>query len=234
VRVIIVFLVLAVILAAPFLLFGEQFEHGLAGEHGIARLREFGPWAWIIGIGLIVADVVLPVPATVVMTALGVLYGAVLGGLISAVGSVLAGLTAYAATRALGPRAAIFLVGQRDLIRARTFFERSGGWAVALSRPMPILPEIVACLAGLARMPAHRFVTALVCGSLPMAFVCAGLGAVGENRPLLAVIVSGLAPAALWPVARRLLKPVEAPPAPDGAQRDVCEAGCDAVAERER
>ena len=71
---------------------------------------------------------------------------------------------------------------------------------------MPVLPEAVACLAGLSRMPARRFFLALACGSAPMAFTFAALGSLGESRPVLAICVSALVPLALWPVVRHLAR----------------------------
>ncbi len=205
VRLIIIIVVMVSVYTATFLLFGEQVEKTLTGDEGLNWLRSFGVWTWLIAIGLILSDVVLPIPATVVMSALGIIYGAVLGGLIGAVGSMSAGLAAYGAARLIGKRAAVFLVGERDLERARSFFERAGGWAVVMSRPLPMLPEVVACLAGMAGMPARRFVPALACGSLPLSFIAAALGALGAERPWLAFIASGLIPLALWPIANRLL-----------------------------
>lgn len=205
-RLVLIFLALAALLALPFLLWGEAFEGWLAGARATEWLRAQGALAPIAAIALLVADLVLPVPATAVMAALGILYGAALGGLIGAAGSFLAGCAAYGASRALGRRAAVFLAGEKDLARGERFFERAGGWAVALSRWMPVLPEAVACLAGLARMPARRFLLALACGSAPMAFTFAALGAAGASRPALALCVSALAPLALWPLASRLAR----------------------------
>mgnify|MGYP006172600101 CR=1 FL=1 len=46
------------------------------------RLEQYGGWAWLVGIGLIVCDLVLPVPSTAVIAGLGMMYGPWLGGLI--------------------------------------------------------------------------------------------------------------------------------------------------------
>jgi uncharacterized membrane protein YdjX (TVP38/TMEM64 family) len=146
------------------------------------------------------------------MAGLGILYGPVLGGFISAAGSIVAGGTAYGLTRMAGRRAALWLVGAEDLARAGAFFDRSGGWAVAVSRSLPLLPEVISCLAGLARMRAGRFFAALICGSLPMGFVFAKLGAAGAHRPMAAMAISAGLPLLLWPVVRRMLAPAPAVP----------------------
>ncbi|GMU24659.1 MAG: hypothetical protein AMXMBFR13_47320 [Phycisphaerae bacterium] len=201
---------LAVLFALPLLIFQDRFDAAIESVGGAAWLRGYGSWAWAAAIGLQVADLVLPVPATVIMAGLGVVYGPVLGGLIGAAGSMLAGALAYGAARLLGRPAARFLVGERDLEQARGFFARAGGWAVAVSRPMPLLAEVSACLAGLAGMPSGRFFPALACGALPLGLAFATLGYSGSDRPALAVVISALAPLALWPVARWLVRPSSA------------------------
>ena len=49
----------------------------------VLMLRKYDTWAWAVGIALIWADLVLPVPQTVVIAALGITYGTVLGGLVA-------------------------------------------------------------------------------------------------------------------------------------------------------
>ena len=50
----------------------------------VMTLREYDSWAWALGIALIWADVLLPVPQTAVIAALGIVYGTLLGGLSAA------------------------------------------------------------------------------------------------------------------------------------------------------
>ena len=77
-----------------------------------------------------------------------------------------------------------------------------GGWLVAGSRALPLLPELVACAAGLVRMAPGRFFPALACGALSTGFAFAGLGAIGSDRPVLTVAAATLLPLALWPLVR--------------------------------
>jgi uncharacterized membrane protein YdjX (TVP38/TMEM64 family) len=57
-------------------------------------LRKYDAWAWAAGIALIWADLVLPAPQTVVITALGIIY-AFLGGLLGSIGLITSGLLGY-------------------------------------------------------------------------------------------------------------------------------------------
>ena len=46
----------------------------------VLTLRTYESWAWALGIALIWADLVLPVPQTAVIAALGIIHGTLLGG----------------------------------------------------------------------------------------------------------------------------------------------------------
>lgn len=170
-------------------------------------LENQGPWAWAAGVSLLCADIVLPIPGTIVMSVLGFLYGPLLGGLVAAFGSVLSGLIAYTACRFAGRRAAEWIAGREQLARGEAWFQTgSAGWLVAVSRWTPVLPEAIACLAGLARMPFGSFVTALLCGSLPLGFAFAAIGHLGaEQHELLAVTMSAVLPLALYGLAAKVL-----------------------------
>ena len=189
----------------PFLIWGRGFEEVFSLEGARGWLEGYGAWAWTAGMGLLMADVVLPVPGTVVMSALGWLYGWFWGGVASAGGSMLAGMAAYAGCRWLGRPVAVWIAGEDGLARAHELLERNGGWLVALSRWLPVMPEAVACLAGLARMRWRTFWVALLCGSLPLGFAFAGIGHLGHSSPLSALALSALVPVGLWLLARRWL-----------------------------
>ena len=205
-RLLLWFLALSVVILGVWAWWGGEFEAWLSFSSTVGLLEKSRGWAWAVGSGLLIADVLLPVPGTVVMSALGFVYGAVVGGLVAAAGSMAAGLAAYGIGRAFGESTARRWLGERDFERGRALFARGGGWLVALSRALPILPEAVACTAGLARMPFRRFAVALACGSLPMGFVFAAVGAAGIERPGLALALSLAVPALLWAGAARWLR----------------------------
>lgn len=189
----------------PFMIWGEQFEGALSLEGARAWMGRFGSGAGLAGIGLLVADILLPIPSTVVMSALGLTYGIWLGGLYAATGTTLAGLIAYALSRALGRPLARRLAGEEGLRAGEALFQGGGAWLVAGSRCLPILPEAIACLAGLHRMPFKTYAFALACGSLPTGFLFAAIGALGQEEPGWALALSVIAPLGLWLAARRWL-----------------------------
>lgn len=200
-----VVLLLAVAVALPFALFGDQIEAVLTVDGAVDWMRGTG-WAWAAGVALIVSDIVIPVPSTAVMAGLGILYGPIIGGILSAAGSILAGSTGYWLCRALGPRTAEKLAGSKGLAQARQLFDRWGLVLVAVSRWVPVLPETVAFLAGLIRMPFRRFLAALSLGAVPLGFVFATAGHLGREAPVLVMILCAVAPIALVGLWRLVAK----------------------------
>ena len=200
-------IILAIVLCIPFAIWGDRFMAWFTGDAAIEWIRGWGVWGRAAVVGLLVADLFLPIPATPVMSAAGYLYGALVGGVVSAVGSFAAGMAGYGLCRAFGRGIAARLAGEEELTRHETLFQRSGPWLVAASRWLPLLPEVVTCLAGLTRMPLRIFATSLACGAVPMGFVFAAIGAAGQDRPRLALTLSVLIPPLLWLGVRPLMRP---------------------------
>jgi uncharacterized membrane protein YdjX (TVP38/TMEM64 family) len=173
----------------------------------VLMLRKYEGWAWAAGVVLIWADLVLPVPQTVVIAALGVIYGAVLGGLLGSVGMIAGGLLGYVLMLTSARRMVKRFVGPQPLNRMESLFERSGAWAIVLTRSLPYsIPEAMVFLAGLAGMPTTKFTAALALGSVPTAFVFAAIGAGWADQPILALVVSYVLPILLLPVALFLMR----------------------------
>lgn len=188
-----------------FLLGWWAFGHGLEEVWDVevlaGRFREAKGWAWLVGIALLLADLLLPIPGTIAMSALGAVYGVWLGGFIAAVGSMLAGMSGYGIGRFFKEDFAKRWLGERDFEKGKSLFRRGGAWVVAMSRALPILPEVLACLAGLLHMPFGKFVIALACGSVPMGFLFAWIGALGTDYPGWGLGFSLGVPAVLWGAA---------------------------------
>jgi uncharacterized membrane protein YdjX (TVP38/TMEM64 family) len=193
-----IFIALALLVLMPFLIWGQGFERAFSQAGAIAWLRAYGGWAWAAGLVLLMLDLVLPIPATAVMAALGYIYGPLQGGLIAAAGSILSGALGYGLCRLLGRGAARRVLGARNLERGERLFARVGGWLVVLSRWLPVFPEVIACMAGLTRMRAGTYFIALACGSLPLGFAFAAVGHAGVEHPVLAIGLSAILPPLLW------------------------------------
>ena len=174
----------------------------------VSMLRDYGSWAWAVGIALIWADLVLPVPQTAVIAALGIIYGTVVGGLLGSAALISSGILGYALMRTSARRFVDHLVGARFRNKTESLFDRSGAWAIVLTRSLPYsVPEAIVFLAGLAGMPMGKFTMALTLGSVPTAFAFAAIGAGWADQPVLVLIVSYFLPVLLLPVVLYVMRP---------------------------
>jgi membrane protein DedA with SNARE-associated domain len=119
---------------------------------------------------------------------------------------MLAGMLGYGVGRFFKESFAKRWLGEKDFEKGKSLFERGGAWVVAISRALPILPEVIACMAGLLRMPFGTFVIALACGAIPMGFLFAWIGTVGREQPTWGLAFSLGVPAVLWGVAAFMRK----------------------------
>lgn len=189
---------LAAAVLIPFAIWGDRFDGWFTGDAAIVWIREKGPFGWLAVVLLLMSDLVLPVPGTAVMSAAGYLWGTLVGGLVAATGSFMAGLFAYGLCRQFGRGMAARLAGEKDLARGEQVFRNRGFLFVAVSRSFPLLAEVIPCLAGLTGMPFREFVSALALGCLPMAFIFAHIGSIGQHHEGLALALSAIVPAVFW------------------------------------
>ena len=180
-------------LQLPFL--AEDTSFLLGQEKWVAALA---------GIGLLIVDVVAPVPSSIIMVANGMLFGAVWGTLLSVVGGMGAALVGYW-IGARGERVGKRWLGDESLTRANVFFRQYGMMAVIVSRPIPILAEAVSIIAGISRMPLGRFFPATLLGLLPTAIIYAVAGSYALNlqRGLYVFLAVMLLAGMVWVIGRR-------------------------------
>ena len=129
---------------------------------------------------LLVADVLLPIPSSLLMVANGALLGTAWGALATLVSTLLGGALAFW----LGRRGAPWLMARisaKERAQADRFFRRWGGMAVLVSRPVPIVAETIGILAGTTAMSWPRFLISVFLGNLPPAILYAFAGASAKN-----------------------------------------------------
>ena len=163
--------VLLAVIIVPFLVWGERLD-GLAPE----MLQQPNAQWYIAALGaaLLIADVLLPVPSSVVSVLLCVLLGPVRGAAAIFVGM----LGGFAAGYALGhmlPAARLRAwVGESLWDSVRDKAQAQSTMWIVVSRPVPVLAEAVALLAGSLRVPGKP---ALLAAALSSAAVAACYGA---------------------------------------------------------
>jgi len=160
--------------------------------------------AALAGVGLLVADVIAPVPSSVIMFANGALFGPVLGALLSLIGGLGAAILGHW-LGGRGERVARRWMGEEALRTANRFFRKYGLVAVILTRPIPIMAEAVSITAGLSGMSRQRLFWGSVLGLLPAAILFALVGTyavewdAGTYALLAVVAIAGLG----WLVGRQ-------------------------------
>lgn len=165
--------ILVGLVLVPFFLFEEQVT-AFAW-----RILESGASRSVAAIGIIallMLDVFLPVPSSIVATAAGVLLGLWQGAAVVWIGLMAGCLVGYmVGRRASG--AARWLIGAESLASAEAIVRRYGDLTIVFCRPVPVLAEASVVFAGLVRAPFARFAWLTAASNLGIAVGYAAFGA---------------------------------------------------------
>lgn len=203
----------AVLVVASKVLIENVLGLGLESLAG-RWLENPGVGSAAIVVGLLVADVLLPVPSSFVMVFSGAAFGVVAGSALALVGSIAGEWLGFEIVRRHGRGLAARLVGDDEIESLSGFFARYGTTAVIMTRPLPVVMETISLIAGLSGMSRARFVGASLIGTAPIVVVYAYAGAVsrqvGSVIPALVMLSTVMGGGWLWYRSRR--EAGEAPP----------------------
>jgi uncharacterized membrane protein YdjX (TVP38/TMEM64 family) len=170
-----------------------------------AWLKSRGILPAVIGVLLLVADIWLPVPSSIIMTANGALFGVLLGTMLSIIGSLGASLVGFGMGRA-GSNVLRRLVTAPEYETSELLLKRWGIAVILITRPVPILAETFAILAGASSLRWTQFTVASAAGISPAAFLYALAGAtasdlrIGSLIFLLVLLLTGI----FWWIGHKL------------------------------
>jgi uncharacterized membrane protein YdjX (TVP38/TMEM64 family) len=135
----------------------------------------------LIGIGLLLLDVLLPVPASLIMIASGTIFGFPIGTLLSLIGGVGAALTSFMIGKQSRGWVVEHFIPPEQMAAANRMFAKWGMVAIIVTRPIPLLAETTAIVAGASQMNYKQMLIAALAGYLPVAalYALAGSMAVG-------------------------------------------------------
>jgi uncharacterized membrane protein YdjX (TVP38/TMEM64 family) len=159
----------------------------------------------LAGVVLLIADVILPVPSSLIMIANGALFGVVLGTVLSMLGYLGAGLVGFLIGRRSEAILARF-VPPEEQARVDRLLDKWGWFAVIMTRPVPLLAETTAIMAGASVMTWRSMMLATLAGSLPVTLLYALTGATAANFDNMvlslgfALLMAGL----FWVIGQRL------------------------------
>jgi uncharacterized membrane protein YdjX (TVP38/TMEM64 family) len=202
----------ALILAAGFastFLIAQWFA--LLPEEGVVRwlegLRDMHP-GWLMAgvVALLLLDLFVAVPTMTTILIAGWLLGPVLGGLTAGVGLMLLGSIGYGIGRVAGrPVLRRLFKDDARLEGIGQAFARNDLLTLAVCQAVPILPEVSAVMAGVARMHPLRFALGYGIGVIPFAFVVASGGAASSPDDLRPAILTVIGVTAVLLILWRLL-----------------------------
>ncbi len=183
---------IAVVLGLVLVVFGGQVtgwtQNLLAGWGRENRLATAGSC-----IALLVADVLLPVPSSLICTAAGAALGPGLGAAVMWLGLNLAAIVAWGTGR-LGLAAASR--GLQPVPNAKN--SRKLVWLVALARPVPLLAESTLIAAGSMRLKMAELWWPVAIANAAIAVIWTVLGAWAQNEWLgVAAVIAVIAPVAI-------------------------------------
>ena len=169
---------MVLVVVVPFLLLGDQIAHLTPSLWNGDQPR---PLVAAGGFLLLAADVVLPVPSTVVIAAMGQLLGSLRATMIAAGGLTLGCIIGYWLGRVLGSDFACRAMGEEDFSALAKLLDRYGVVVLAACRPVPVLAEVSVIAAGVAEISAYKVLFVTTFANIGFAAIYAALGANAES-----------------------------------------------------
>jgi len=173
--------ILALAFASTFLIIKST---GLITEESVSaflqQAKSINPW-WlaVLVIGLLLVDLLIAVPTMTTILFAGFLMGQIYGGLASAAGLMLLGVTGYGMGYRIGRPVLLRLFkDEKRLPDIEAAFARNDLLLLFVCQAMPILPELSCTLAGIARTRLPRFLFGYAVGVVPFAFIVAYAGSI--------------------------------------------------------
>lgn len=192
---------LIISIAAVSLIF--VFFEGLEGhfretlESAQSQVKTFA----VLSFGILVSDIVLPVPSSIILYLNGWVLGLLNGFLLSYFALQLSACLGY-------------ILGQKTSFGKPQSFEKSSLWvekygflAILVSRGIPILSESISYTAGFNKMSGRTFFISNLIGYLPICFLFSYFGSIGQNQDafLWSFGASLVLAAVFWVFGKRIL-----------------------------
>ncbi len=198
---------------------GAAFASTFLLVQGLDLMPEEGVIVWLEGlrsihplwlmagvVALLILDLFVAVPTMMTILLAGWLLGPWMGGAVASVGLMAMGGTGYLVGRHAGRLALVRFFGDHTrLAGIEAAFARNDLLTLAVCQALPILPELSASLAGMARMPPLRFLFGYGLGVIPFTFVVAHGGAASNPDDLKPAILTVIAVTCGLLLAYRLL-----------------------------
>ncbi|MCD9186444.1 MAG: VTT domain-containing protein [Pyrinomonadaceae bacterium] len=162
----------------------------------------------ILSFIILVSDIALPVPSSIVMYLNGTILGFAGGFVLSFVSVILSSVAGYF----IGRGSSAVLKSEAD-ISANKIMEKYGYPAILMTRGIPIISESICIVCGFNRFNFSTYLIMNIVGYVPICLVYAYFGSVALNKNLFLISFGGslLITFVLWFFGRRIFKDLQNP-----------------------
>lgn len=170
-------------------------------RHWLTMASEINPvYVALAVIILLFSDLFIAVPNLTICVLSGYFLGWLTGGLAATAGMMLAGIVGYWICWAIGPQILIKIYKDPSkLAEMQSIFSEHSAAVILMCRALPILPEVVSCLAGANKMPFFRFMLYYSIATIPYSFIAAYAGSKSSlANPTPAILTAIGISLALW------------------------------------
>ena len=170
-------------------------------ELWLTQAKELSPvYIGLFVISLLFLDLFVAVPTLTVAILAGYFLGHLYGFMAVLMGFSMAGISGYCLSRWYGSKLlAVLIKDEQKRNEAITLFQKHGLVTILLSRAMPILPEVSACLAGMMKLRFRVFLSAWLASTVPYAFIATYAGSISSiDNPKPAIFIAIGLSGGLW------------------------------------
>lgn len=161
--------------AAFFLAGGDLtpiVSNGLSVEQIAVTIRSWGAWAMIGSILLMVGHSLVPLPSEFIAIANGIVFGFVVGAMITWIGAMLGAILAFALSRWLGRRFVQAILPERHTTAIDEWTREQGTYVLLVSRFLPVVSfNLINYAAGLTSVSWWTFLWTTGLGIVPLTFL---------------------------------------------------------------
>lgn len=136
----------------------------------------------LVVVALLVVDIVLPLPSTIICTVSGGVFGGFLATIICWIGLNLSAGVGYYLSMYLGRPFAVRYTNPDRMEETADMINRMGPWALAICRALPVLAEASVLYVGLYRMKLRYFWPPILISNLLLAFAYCVLGSAAKEQ----------------------------------------------------
>ena len=161
-----------------FLVFGDKIDelyYSLEGKGHAVQNKKL--YLSMLYFSFLLSDIILPIPSTIIMTESANALGFFTSLFICVMGLFCSNMIGFFLCK-LG----LLKFEKLGSPQLDSFFKKHGFTAIILTRSIPILPELIAYMAGLSKMRPISFALASFLGAFPIALYCVYIGIIIENR----------------------------------------------------